>query len=191
MVPRATMPSDAPQAPDGPLSAEASTRLDRLYRLHADRVLRLAYQRTGDRHLAQDIAGETWVQASTWITTLQADDEAAFGWLATIVKRAVAAYYRRPSNSEKPTDWDDPVAGFRLPRTAAADDVLLADPLPELPAAWQAMLDKLPPVQREALMWRIEGLSWRAVASHVQRDHTTAARAARRGARVLAGTAVA
>lgn len=185
MVSRTTMPSGTHPALDGALSAEASARLERLYRLHADRVARLAYRRTGDHHLAQDIAGETWLQAANWIDTLKADDDNAIGWLSAIVKRAVAGHYRRPRTSEKPTDWGDPVTGRRLPAAPPAEDVLLADPAPELPPMWRDALARLTPAQRTALLWRSEGLSWRAIGSHVGRDHTSAADAARRGVRTL------
>lgn len=168
-----------------PLSTDAAARLERLYRLHADRVIRLAYRRTGDRHIAQDVAGEAWLQAALWIDTLQADDEAAFGWLATIVRRAVAGYYRRPRNTERPMDWADPVTGRCLPSEIPAEDVALAEAAPELPPVWRDAIAQLPPVQRAALLWRCEGMSWRAVGSHVGRTRTSVAKAAHRGARTL------
>ncbi|MFH8797689.1 sigma-70 family RNA polymerase sigma factor [Streptomyces sp. NPDC017941] len=119
--------------PAGPeqLSAEGAARLDRLFRLYSRRVLAYAATCVRRPEDAQDVAGETWVQASGWITSLRSDDERAVRWLFAITRHAAVALYRPKRAGEQPRDWADEVESRPLPSSRSADeDVVVLFSLP-------------------------------------------------------------
>ncbi|MEU4235372.1 sigma-70 family RNA polymerase sigma factor [Nonomuraea sp. NPDC026600] len=192
MVPRApAMPGRHPaQSLCAPvLCAEASARLERLYRLYADRVLAVAVRRTGNRDVAQDVAGDVWLRAGISLARglLHGGDESAWPWLAAITRRAAIDHFRPARSHERPTDWDDPVHGRALPTAPPAEDAALVTVgVLELRRA----IARLTPAQQAALTLRAEGLTWRAAGSRMGRNPTTVWQGAQRGARALAAAGV-
>lgn len=167
------------------LSPEAAARLERLYQAFNDRMVGLAYQRTRDFHLAQDIAQNAWIAVASSIDQLRGADADAWPWLAVIVRHCIADHYTPRSAGERPTDWSAIEEAPRLPASPSAERVALADPSPELPGRLRRALDRLTCTQRAALLARAEGRSWQAVGAYLGRQDTSVLRAARRGAEAL------
>jgi RNA polymerase sigma-70 factor (ECF subfamily) len=128
-------------------------------------VVALARFRTRDVHAAEDVAADTWLQAALWLSTLRADDDRAWPWLAAITRNAAIEYYRPNRASEKPMDWSDALASISLPAVVPAEEVVLAEPDAELSADARAAIDCLPDLQREAVLLRCDGLSQAAIAA--------------------------
>lgn len=158
--------NDERPAQTGALTPQAAQRLDRLFRLYNGRVTAIARQLANGVDDADDIAASAWLVASRWVHTLQADDEQAMGWLATITRHAVRDYYKPRRSHEVPSDWTDAVSSFALPTAPAAEDVALADPAPELPEDLAALVDSLPEAEREVVLLRVQGISWAGIDSH-------------------------
>ena len=167
------------------LSPAAATRLDRLYRAYNDRMVRLAYFRTGDYHTAEDLAQNAWIEVAKSIGRLHGEDSAAWPWLATIVRRCVANHYALRSAGERVTDWTAPRDARSLPSAPSADLVTLTDPETDLSAPVRQALDLLPQAQRSALLARAEGRTWPAVGAYLGRSPWTVNENARRGAETL------
>lgn len=88
-------------------------------------ILSRTYRRT-DYHLVQDLTQDTWVAAWKGLHTLRASDDRAFGWLATIARREVGAYFRRArATREAATDFTG-AGERRLPMSPAAEDEAVA-----------------------------------------------------------------
>lgn len=159
-----------------PLSAASGERLDRLFRLYNRRVVALARTLANHADDADDIAADTWVVATRWIGTLKADDDQAMGWLATLTRHAVRDFYKPRRNREQPRDWSDTVSSFALPTAPAAEDVALAEPLPELPEHLAALIDSLPEQYRTVVLLRCEGVPHSAINEHIGRRAASSSR---------------
>lgn len=159
-----------------PLSAASGERLDRLFRLYNRRVVALARTLANHADDADDIAADTWVVATRWITTLEADDDHAMGWLATLTRHAVRDFYKPRRNREQPRDWSDTVSSFALPTAPAAEDVALAEPTPELPDDLAALVDSLPEKYRTVVLLRCEGVPHSAINDHIDRRSASSSR---------------
>ena len=89
-------------------------------------ILSRTYRRT-DYHLVQDLTQDTWVAAWKGLHTLRASDDRAFGWLATIARREVGAYFRRARVTREAAVNFSTGAGERLlPMSPAAEDEAIA-----------------------------------------------------------------
>jgi DNA-directed RNA polymerase specialized sigma24 family protein len=109
-------------------SASSAVRLTTLFTLYHDRLVRALRARLGryDWHLAEDLAGETWVRAVASIELCRAADDRAFGWLMSLAQCAMADHYRLARNTrELATDFTGPRA-YSLPKEWAAEDHALA-----------------------------------------------------------------
>lgn len=113
-------------APCGtPTSAE---RLTSLFELHHVRLVRTVRARLGryDWHLAEGIAGATWLRAGERIDQLPATDDKVFGWLARLAWTAQIDHYRRARNTRKlPTDLSG-ASAYLLPPVPPAEATALA-----------------------------------------------------------------
>ncbi|MGW3715498.1 hypothetical protein ACWDN6_35825, partial [Streptomyces albogriseolus] len=98
--------------------------------------------------------------------TLKADDDHAMGWLATLTRHAVRDFYKPRRNREQPRDWSDTVSSFALPTAPAAEDVALAELMPELPEHLAALVDSLSETEQAVVRLRCEGLTHRAIIAH-------------------------
>lgn len=159
-----------------PLSAASAERLDKLFRLYNRRVVALARTLANHADDADDIAADTWLVAARWIETLQADDDQAMGWLATLTRHAVRDFYKPRRNREQPRDWSDTVSSFALPAAPAAEDVALAEPMPELPEHLAALVDSLPENYRTVVLLRCEGVPHSAINDHIGRRAASSSR---------------
>jgi len=150
------------------LTPDEQQRLDRLFRLYNSRVVGLARLHANTVDEADDIAADVWLVAARWIHTLQADDDAAMGWLATLTRHAVRDYYKPRRNRELPRDWSDKAAAFPLPASPSAEEVALADDSePELPAYLSTVVDALPDRCQVVVRLRAEGFSHPAIDARI------------------------
>ncbi|MFD4400826.1 RNA polymerase sigma factor [Kitasatospora sp. NPDC058478] len=152
------------------VSGSNLARLEALYRLHNVHLVRFLGRLVnhGDQALAEDLAQETWLRIAKAAGTLRVEDAQAFGFIAVVARHVVAAHYRlRRNTSETPTDFD---------ATAAVHPAAgpISVPAPVLPDSYTSVIAQLPPQQRAVLLLRLEGLSHRAVASHIGSHHRTA-----------------
>ncbi|MFE9341329.1 RNA polymerase sigma factor [Streptomyces sp. NPDC007063] len=154
------------------LTPEARQRLDRLYRLYGTRVLAFARTRTREAEAAQDVAMETWIKAGLGLHRLRAADAEAFGWLCTIVRHVAVDYYHR---YETPRDWSEPVSSRALPADPSAEDVALEEEsAPADSPLLEPLLATLPERDRTVVRLRLEGLTYGAIGSHVDRSEGAA-----------------
>ncbi|MFJ3914485.1 RNA polymerase sigma factor [Streptomyces vinaceus] len=151
------------------LSSSAADRLDRLFRLYNQRLVRLARNLTNDPATAEDVVMDAWVRAGRSLHQLVSPDAEAFAWLAVLTRHAVSDFYKASRNREIPRDWADAVASFPLPAAPAAEDVALAEPEPELPEHLAAAVAALPAEDQAVVLLRAEGMPYAAVAGHVGR----------------------
>lgn len=99
---------------------------DRRVSAYVAAILSRTYRRT-DYHLVQDLTQDTWVAAWKGLHTLRASDDRAFGWLATIARREVGAYFRRArATREAAVDFSTEAGERRLPMSPAAEDEAIA-----------------------------------------------------------------
>ncbi|NQT85289.1 sigma-70 family RNA polymerase sigma factor [bacterium] len=109
---------------------------------HQSRLVRLAWMLTGDRHLAEDVAQEAFVEAFLGLKRLRSD-RAFSAWIRTILVRTAR---RRRTGKAMP-------AVEREHRRSA--DVVLAGR--ELYAAVDGAIASLPPIYRDAMALAMEG----------------------------------
>ncbi|MDK1477011.1 sigma factor [Streptomyces sp. 549] len=159
-----------------PLDAATADRLDRLFRLYNRRVVALARTLANHADDADDIASDTWFVAARWVNTLQADDDQAMGWLATLTRHAVRDFYKPRRNRELAYDWSDTLSSFALPTTPAAEDVALAEPMPELPPHLATLVDRLPEQYRTVVRLRCEGVPHSAINDYIGRRAASSSR---------------
>ncbi|WP_329449422.1 sigma-70 family RNA polymerase sigma factor (plasmid) [Streptomyces sp. NBC_01426] len=152
-----------------PLTADTAARLDRLFRLYNQRLVRLARNLTNDPATAEDVVMDAWVRAGRSLHQLVSPDAEAFAWLAVLTRHAVADFYKVGRNREIPRDWADAVASFPLPAAPAAEDIVLAEPEPELSERLAAAVATLPEQDQAVLLLRADGMPYAAVAGHVGR----------------------
>lgn len=124
-----------------------SAEFDRLTTEHGPAMFRLAFRLVGSREEAEDVVQEAF--RSVWQSRHSYDPtRSPRAWLATILRRRVADWYRRPS-----LDWnlvDDPTEAF-----SARDEETLADePFCD---EVQHALDHLPADWKEALLLVVVG----------------------------------
>lgn len=87
---------------------QLSERFATIYATHQATITAylVAQVRSGDRHLAEDLASETFTRA--WVSLHQVrgqDDTQLLRWLRTIARHAAIDHYRRARNTrEVPTD---------------------------------------------------------------------------------------
>jgi DNA-directed RNA polymerase specialized sigma24 family protein len=102
-----------------------SPRLPRLFELHHDRLVGALRARLGryDWHLAEALAGATWLRAADEIDQLNANDaDDVFEWLSAISRTETAAHYRRARSAEALTG----ARAYALPLEWAAEEHALA-----------------------------------------------------------------
>jgi RNA polymerase sigma-70 factor (ECF subfamily) len=114
----------------------------RLVEAHQKTLIRLAWGLTGDRHLAADVAQETFVEAFVRIRQLR-DDRAFGSWLWTIAVRTARRRRREPA-LPAPEGVDE-----RTPEKELAGE--------ELRRAADRALASLAPLYREALALAMDG----------------------------------
>ncbi|NEC15078.1 sigma-70 family RNA polymerase sigma factor [Streptomyces sp. SID8014] len=144
-----------------PISASSADRLDRLFRLYSRPVLALAARRAKRPADAEDIAAETWLLAARYLHGLQAEDERAMSWLASVARTAVRDFYKPRRQSELAEDWTDAMAARSLPASPAADA-----------AADIEAFDLLTPHQAAVIKLKAQGLSDRRIAQRLGRSET-------------------
>lgn len=160
------------------LSAEASARLDSLFRLYNQRLVAFATTRTRDYATAEDVVSETWLRAAASLPQLRSDDSRAYGWLRAITVRASIDHYRPRRADERPADWTDALAARQLPTAPPADEDVVA-------------LAALPLAQARVIKLAAQGLSQRAIAARLGRTQQAVSQGLHRGARNLRALALA
>jgi RNA polymerase sigma factor (sigma-70 family) len=146
-----------------PLSAEASARLDNLFRLYNSRVVAFAGRFARRPADADDIAAEAWIIACRYIEGLKADDDHARPWLFTLVRMAARKHYRAKRNDETPADFTE--TAFSLPASPPADVETDIE-----------VLDCLTPVQARMVKLAAQGMSQRSIAVRLGRHKGTVSR---------------
>ena len=141
------------------------TRAAALFRRYNDRLVKLAAGLARDPHTGEDIAQETWALVVRDIHQLQADDDHAFAWIASIARRTAAGWYRLRRNSERPMDWSEPITASILASSPAADVPAVA--ATGLSPMLAAAVDCLPDLQRLALLYRADGMPYDAIAARL------------------------
>lgn len=121
-----------------------------LYRLHHPRVIGFVFQRVNDRHLAEDLAADTFAKALVALPQLNYCGDGLNGWLITIARNLVTDYFRftrlRPVS---PAPW--PVMDRIDERTAEA-----APEATVVGRAWLfAAITQLEPRLREVVVLRV------------------------------------
>ena len=130
---------------------------DDVVREHADRVYRLAYRLTGNRHDAEDLTQETFIRVFRSLASYQPGTFE--GWLHRITTNLFLDLVRRRARLRMeglPDDTD------RLPGGGPEPEQVWSDT--HLDPAVQAALDELPPEFRAAVvLCDIEGLSYEEI----------------------------
>ena len=152
-----------------------------LYRDTQPRLLRYLRALAGDD--AEDIASETWLQATRDLPTFHGNDDGFRGWITTIARHRALDHKRATSRRPPAT----PVPAEDLAGLAATDDTAARalDSVATTSAA--RLIAHLPPDQAEAVLLRaVIGLD-ATTAAHVLGKRPGAVRtAAYRGLRTLA-----
>jgi RNA polymerase sigma-70 factor (ECF subfamily) len=178
-------PADDDGAPAAALVARAqrgdSEAFRALYRDTQPRLLRYLRALAGDD--AEDIASETWLQATRDLATFHGNDDGFRGWITTIARHRALDHKRATTRRPPPI----PVPAEDLAGLAAADDTAARalDALATTNAI--RLIAHLPPDQAEAVLLRaVIGLD-ATTAAHVLGKRPGAVRtAAYRGLRTLA-----
>ena len=130
---------------------------DELVRQHADRVYRLAYRLSGNRHDAEDLTQETFIRVFRSVKNYQPGTFE--GWLHRITTNLFLDMVRRRARIRMealPDDYDRVPADEPNPEQIFHDSRLGPD--------LQAALDSLPPEFRAAVvLCDIEGLSYEEI----------------------------
>lgn len=130
---------------------------DELVRQHADRVYRLAYRLSGNRHDAEDLTQETFIRVFRSVQSYQAGTFE--GWLHRITTNLFLDMVRRRARIRMealPDDYD------RVPADAPNPEQIYHDA--RLGSDLQAALDSLLPEFRAAVvLCDIEGLSYEEI----------------------------
>lgn len=130
--------------------------LGELYASHAERVYGFVLSRCGSRALAEDLTGDTFVDAARAVARGDRD-RIDRSWLITVARRRVVDHWRRASNYERKLDG---LRGRQL-----GEGVDLRDGLDDDHDQVIAALDSLPTRQRACLALRyLEGYSLSEVA---------------------------
>jgi RNA polymerase sigma factor (sigma-70 family) len=142
------------------------------YRAYRPMVIRFvaARVRSGDGHLVEDLAQETFLRAWRYLPGLQVDQPGAVEkWLCTIARHAVADLYRkgpgRQRTAETPADpraapvwWSDLVA--------VGDDTDRVCELLDAAAAWERASDE---TRRAVRLRLVDELPWVVIARSLRR----------------------
>jgi RNA polymerase sigma-70 factor, ECF subfamily len=80
-----------------------------LYDLYLDRIYRYVYYRTGDRHDAEDLSEQVFLQAWAAIERFRWQSKPFVAWLYTVAHNAVIDWRRRAVNTETLNDPDNPI----------------------------------------------------------------------------------
>lgn len=134
--------------------------LGRLYDQYADKLHRYLMTRTrGNQSLADDIAGDTWLQVAANISSYQVDRGGFAGWLFTIAKNRIASHYRSATTRREylysallsgEADEQDAVDTVdQVDPTAGPDQHMLAV---EAREAIEAAVGSLPNSQRQVMI---------------------------------------
>jgi len=121
-----------------------------LYRLHYPRVIGFVIQRVNNRHLAEDLAADTFTRALAALPKLNYCGRGLDGWLITIARRLVIDHFRfTRTRPVSPAPW--PVMDHIDERTAEA-----APEATVVGRAWLfAAIAQLEPRLREVVVRRI------------------------------------
>lgn len=149
----------APAGTAAPVAAQAPESWDEVVRLHADRVYRLAYRLTGDKHDAEDLTQDTFIRV---FRSLASYKPGTFeGWLHRITTNLFLDMVRRRGRLRLeglPEDTD------RLPDGGPDPEQIFADT--HLDPDLQDALDALAPEFRAAVvLCDVEGLSYEEIAA--------------------------
>ena len=152
------MPADAPAPEGGSAPAEVPT-WDEIVERHSDRVFRLAYRLTGNRHDAEDLTQEVFVRV---FRSLDTYTPGTFeGWLHRITTNLFLDQARRKQRIRF-DDLSDERAS-RLTSGAPTPDVAYADQT--FDDDIESALSTLPPDFRAAVvLCDVEGLSYEEIA---------------------------
>ena len=113
-------------AGQSPVGGENEARFELLHTLYARRLRAYIAARLGACYdLTDDMSQDAWLEVWRSLHMLRADDDRAFGWLATIARRVICRHFRLArSTREEATDFGGPRARL-LPKAPAAEDVAL------------------------------------------------------------------
>jgi len=149
---------------------------DPLYRRYSGEILRYVLRKVdGNRPLAEDIAGQTWVTAMANIAQLDArdgDDRAFVRWLYGITKRSsmrgTAYAWRERASSDYMSFWAEDACRFStLGESTSVDD---RPQLQRMRDAVASALETLPRRQYEVARMRLDGLTVEEIADRLSLD---------------------
>jgi RNA polymerase sigma-70 factor, ECF subfamily len=80
-----------------------------LYDLYLDRIYRYVYYRTGDRHDAEDLTEQVFLQAWAAIERFRWQGKPFVAWLYTVAHNVVVDWRRRAQTSESLNDPEKPI----------------------------------------------------------------------------------
>ncbi len=122
----------------------------RLYQRYADGVSRVVLSRTGDRLLAQDVTGETFLRGLRRIESVSDQGRDVGAWFTTIARNLVADHWKssRYRLEQTTADFKDRAPG----RDDRGPEQVVIDK--ETAAEVRRRVEQLPPDQRECLRLR-------------------------------------
>ncbi|MEQ7008413.1 RNA polymerase sigma factor [Actinopolymorpha sp. B17G11] len=168
------------------LAAEAAEgsgeALGHLYDIHADKVFRLAFSKTGDHAAADDIAGDVWLRVTRNIASYERIGAGFSAWLCRIASRIIADHWRRTSRRRENLTGDMMALGQVAPGDGPEEAARRA----EVARDAANLLRHLPDRQREVLVLRFwVGLSVAETAAYLSKSPGAVKQLAFRGLRTL------
>lgn len=144
--------ADSPTGWDLVTAAQQGDReaFGQLYQRYADGVSRLVLSRTGDRHLAQDLASETFLRGLRRIDSVSDQGRDVGAWFTTIARNLVADHWKSHRYQREQTTADFTDTG-PAHDDSGPEQVVIAR---ETAADVRRRVEQLPPDQRECLRLR-------------------------------------
>jgi len=147
---------------------------EQLVEQYADRLYNYAYYHSGDHHLAEDIASETFARIIEKIHGFVLRDVPFKAWVFRIAHNLLTDHFRRHKRfqnlSLEAVDWDDKVVQNQSGDWGAADGGDIAEQIVERMELHQ-VITTLPTDQRTVFILRfIEGLDLEQVATALDKS---------------------
>ncbi len=147
---------------------------EQLVEQYADRLYNYAYYHSGDHHLAEDIASETFARIVEKIHSFVLRDVPFKAWVFRIAHNLLTDHFRRhkrfQSLSLEAVDWDDQAGQNQSGDWGAADGGDIAEQIVERMELHQ-VITTLPADQRTVFILRfIEGLDLEQVATALDKS---------------------
>jgi RNA polymerase sigma factor (sigma-70 family) len=170
---------------DAVLLASARTHPDAFaafYRRYERLILGYLLRRTGDPQLAADLSAEVFASALRAAGRYHPEGPSAVGWLLTIAQRVLASSRRRGRVEARARRR----VGIREAVVLSGEDVERIEALASLDGQTLALLDGLPPAQREAVRAHVlDERSYRDIAGELETSELVIRKRVSRGLSAL------